>query len=1414
MNHNAREQAARLSAAEERWQSGQKLAVSPSKFDTLTVKNLKVENDVTIGGQYKIDGVQISSTDLSDGTNIAHLSATQSFSGANVFSSPGNRFVGDGSGLTGIAGSGTANTTVYNTVNTLATLDGQNGAFYQNSSNQNAGTLPDARLSPNVTLQGNAFNGASQLVQLTAGGILPVLDGSNLTGITATTLNGQNGAFYRDASNMNAGILPDARLSPNVTLQGNTFNGANQLVQLTAGGLLPVLNGSNLSNVNAAQLGGQSASYYTNASNISLGTLADGRLSGNVALYNAATPNFTGTLQHNGSNVCDATNNCNYAPASGGGNYIQNGTSPQTADFNITGDGTIGDTLFFGAAQDTNLYRQAADQLKTDDAFIVGAYEIVQNGLYIDRTDGGASGGLHLGSAEDTNLYRGAAHTLRTDGGLQILNASSDLPLLVQSANAGVDQAWFQVSGDTNPRTAIQGNMISFGPGNAALDTNLYRAGANHLKTDDDFSVGGSLGVTNTATFSSAVDIQGNLQHSTNSDFSIYASTSGKGIDLQSNGGLVRIGRYSDDVTLFSVSDSTGQLAVTTQGSGGGLLIGGDANLYRSAAATLKTDGTFNAVTALQLNGVNINTAGTLTNVAYLNQVNTFTVSQIVQGSVTAERSGDLTALNARQIGDAVSRFTARTTGVLQWSDGTLTADTNLYRSAADTLKTDDALTVTGTLTASGVIENSLYVNNGGQALNSTILAARATGNANNRLTVSNSGVFQWGDGTAALDTTLSRASAGVLATNGGLNVNGQIAITSNGSALNFTAGPGQYYAAASNPQHIFYGGATEYGRFNSSGNFNLAPTIQLGWGASLGTIDTNLYRDSAAVLRTDGTLKVVSSALPSLDLYMNSSTNALQVRRVGDSGIRLAITDTGQLNWGDGTAAADTNLFRAAADILRTNDYFQVVRATPGQGVLAIGDSNSTNDFNWRMISTGQMFWGPGTSAVDTNLSRSGVNSLQASGNFAALSAIVAGSGASTQVQLTSVAGQAGLYFGSSSDTNLYRNNAAGVLKTDGQFITGGVIGAKVASPDNSFAIDAGGSIRLQGGTNYIAFNNGSAEVAGIQVGSGATPNITINGNLIVATNGNITANNALIQAGATIAGAATSINASSNFSTDINTGTSTGAVSIGNTGAASTVSIQGGTSGSAISISTGSGGTLSMGNGGVAGTIQIGNTTGAVNQTISIGNNATLSSSTTINLGSAIGTSAINMLAGTAGLTFQPTGNSSNVGMLILPGNDTTKAFQVQNAAGTTTLLNTDTTNLVVTVAGNTTNFATLTLTNAHFKSTQTNPPTIGTPAACGGSPTAAVQTGSTDSAGSFRITSGTGSPTTCDTIITFNKGYGAAPKSIMLLAETKDGGTGTAVTRQIFVTGASTTTFTVKYGAGVLASEVNWFYYWVIE
>jgi hypothetical protein len=96
-----------------------------------------------------------------------------------------------------------------------------------------SGTLNDARLSSNVTLEGNSFNAANKLLKL--------------------DINGK---------------VPNTLLNSVVTLMGNVFNGLNQLVKLDLNGFLPPLNGSNLTTLNASEL--------------TSGTIDDARLSSNV----------------------------------------------------------------------------------------------------------------------------------------------------------------------------------------------------------------------------------------------------------------------------------------------------------------------------------------------------------------------------------------------------------------------------------------------------------------------------------------------------------------------------------------------------------------------------------------------------------------------------------------------------------------------------------------------------------------------------------------------------------------------------------------------------------------------------------------------------------------------------------------------------------------------------------------------------------------------------------------------------------------------------------------------------------------------------------------------------------------------------------------------------------------------------
>jgi hypothetical protein len=62
--------------------------------------------------------------------------------------------------------------------------------------------------------------------------------------------------------------------------------------------------------------------------------------------------------------------------------------------------------------------------------------------------------------------------------------------------------------------------------------------------------------------------------------------------------------------------------------------------------------------------------------------------------AVTADSAS--AAYQARVSSDTINRFRIGTDGRIEWGSGTAARDVNLYRSAADTLRTDDSLRVDG----------------------------------------------------------------------------------------------------------------------------------------------------------------------------------------------------------------------------------------------------------------------------------------------------------------------------------------------------------------------------------------------------------------------------------------------------------------------------------------------------------------------------------------------------------------------------------------------------------------------------------------------------------------------------------------------------------------------------------------------
>ena len=126
-----------------------------------------------------------------------------------------------------------------------------------------------------------------------------------------------------------------------------------------------------------------------------------------------------------------------------------------------------------------------------------------------------------------------------------------------------------------------------------------------------------------------------------------------------------------------------------------------------SLAGTFTGTPTFDG--AITLSGTPVISAGaalsgTFTGTPTFDGVVTFNTATLHLGRPLIERAASTnTALDAQVTGDAVARYNVRVSGLTEWGDGVSGRDTNLYRSAANTLQTDDtfiAANIPGSWTA------------------------------------------------------------------------------------------------------------------------------------------------------------------------------------------------------------------------------------------------------------------------------------------------------------------------------------------------------------------------------------------------------------------------------------------------------------------------------------------------------------------------------------------------------------------------------------------------------------------------------------------------------------------------------------------------------------------------------------------
>lgn len=103
-------------------------------------------------------------------------------------------------------------------------------------------------------------------------------------------------------------------------------------------------------------------------------------------------------------------------------------------------------------------------------------------------------------------------------------------------------------------------------------------------------------------------------------------------------------------------------------------------------------------------------------------------------------------------------------------------------------------------------------------------------------------------------------------------------------------------------------------------------------WGNGTAASDLNLYRSGAATLKTSGSVEA-SSFLAQGGIITNRalaavSTTGFGISVTGDTNDRLAINAGGTIELGPGNAVFDTNLYRSAANTLKTDDSLIVAGA------------------------------------------------------------------------------------------------------------------------------------------------------------------------------------------------------------------------------------------------------------------------------------------------------------------------------------------------------------------------------------------------------------------------------------------------------------------------------------------------------
>ena len=496
-------------------------------------------------------------------------------------------------------------------------------------------------------------------------------------------------SFYVTSGTLSIGDAPDSTVALQIDRTVSTATGFNQLY---VDGALTVTGGTS----------NQFNGYFANNGGITINSAGTHDIVGSVALLE---PNITET---SGSVTNAVTLYINDAPTEGSNNYAfwVDGGKTRLDGRTIIGTGGNDPSaaqvlLSYGEDIDSSLSGTTRYGLLTRPVFpssltntAVGISSAVQTSAAAYTLSAGMS-------FRAANAQIGAASTLTSQYGLYIddqTSGGSDYGIAIEGADT--QALWISSAADNTDAA----NGIAFG---ASRDTQLYRGSADRLDLASGDSlniVSGSLQVAGSQIVSSSgtLSVPGayatiGSTDSNNGILEVFGDGAGS-----NNGSLVRfhtsadhdavfdyfsLNVYNDDFNIgvgeaFTALTITndGQIQAPVTGSSAGLLIGGDTNLYRSAADTLVTDDDF------RIGNTTSNTVGLLLD------SKAATTTQVLRTSVQ---------------GDGAARLTITAGGTLAWGDGTSAVDTNLYRLGTNSLATDDSFQIRGGTLNLGVADTT-----------------------------------------------------------------------------------------------------------------------------------------------------------------------------------------------------------------------------------------------------------------------------------------------------------------------------------------------------------------------------------------------------------------------------------------------------------------------------------------------------------------------------------------------------------------------------------------------------------------------------------------------------------------------------------------------------------------------------------